>query len=661
MFGTRPLTPNSAGITGPMNINAVIAHLVEMTPPQRKQFAQMHMDDPMLLSAAKFVDSQISKQAAAQAAQQMGAAPPPVNQQVVAQMAPQPPVPQAAPQPQAALQQAAPQVQPMPEESGIAQLPAPNMPSEYAAGGIVAFGGGGPVDPKVFADFLKSLGKTPSDFANALPQERAAIQQQYDAARSAANAGPQRLPTVTPPAQAAAAAEEPGIGYRLGQLTRQGLNRVGSAISEGLPRVGIGALAALTAGNENQNTREDEIMAAIHGESYKGKPYNKKDAEALLKEMNVSGVKLKEAPAAPAPAKNDRTKRDPANYAPAPPEKTDAAPEKKQGIDQLRADKVGGVSQTQAAPDYASTYSNILKAQGNPRDNLPPEIAEIGDLARAQRDKAMALADKQSEGLNALVSARQARQDAREKNIAEQEAINPWMAMITGGLGIAQSKGKGLSGLAEGAQLGVNQYMLEAKYTNAQRQKLEDARDALQDLKYNAETMTNKDRLAAENSLTQGLMAVKDATVKHIQHKEDVDQRTAGHIFDAGVQQSLETQRQQFQARENALERQSRAAIAAQAADRLPGEVRAIKDLLGGGSYEAGLRKMQEITADKTGQVYAKMYVDHVADSRKAGVDPLSPIDFAKQVRGVIGATASQGASVVTTKAPLTTGVLGRP
>lgn len=596
MFGTRPLTPNSAGITGPININAVIAHLVEMTPPQRKQFAQMHMDDPMLLSAAKFVDSQISKQAAAQAAQQMGAAPPPVNQQVVAQMAPQPPVSQAAPQ-----------VQPMPEESGIAQLPAPNMPSEYAAGGIVAFGGGGPVDPKVFADFLKSLGKTPSDFANALPQERAAIQQQYDAARSAANAGPQRLPTVTPPAQAAAAAEEPGIGYRLGQLTRQGLNRVGSAISEGLPRVGIGALAALTAGNENQNTREDEIMAAIHGESYKGKPYNKKDAEALLKEMNVSGVKLKEAPAAPAPAKNDRTKRDPANYAPAPPEKTNTAPEKKQGIDQLRADKVGGVSQTQAAPDYASTYSNILKAQGNPRDNLPPEIAEIGDLARAQRDKAMALADKQSEGLNALVSARQARQDAREKNIAEQEAINPWMAMITGGLAIAQSKGKGLSGLAEGAQLGVNQYMLEAKYTNAQRQKLEDARDALQDLKYNAETMTNKDRLAAENSLTQGLMAVKDATVKHIQHKEDVDQRTAGHIFDAGVQQSLETQRQQFQARENALERQNRAAIASASAAaqeriaKMPGAQERLFATLGGGDAKKGFAFYTQAAAENKG------------------------------------------------------------
>ena len=518
MFGTRPLTPNSAGITGPININAVIAHLVEMTPPQRKQFAQMHMDDPMLLSAAKFVDSQISKQAAAQAAQQMGAAPPPVNQQVVAQMAPQPPVPQAAPQPQAALQQAAPQVQPMPEESGIAQLSAPNMPSEYAAGGIVAFGDGGPTTASgqdtplynpLFKQWMRALNESPS-----YQRYREMVEHPYTYGY-AGQSGPHprnKPPIAEPPAAPAAA-----------------------------PATSAGA-----------------------GQGRRGAPS-------------------------------------------APPEKTDAAPEKKQGIDQLRADKVGGVSQTQAAPDYASTYSNILKAQGNPRDNLPPEIAEIGDLARAQRDKAMALADKQSEGLNALVSARQARQDARERNIAEQEAINPWMAMITGGLGIAQSKGKGLSGLAEGAQLGVNQYMLEAKYTNAQRQKLEDARDALQDLKYNAETMTNKDRLAAENSLTQGLMAVKDATVKHIQHKEDVDQRTAGHIFDAGVQQSLETQRQQFQARENALERQNRAAIASASAAaqeriaKMPGAQERLFATLGGGDAKKGFAFYTQAAAENKG------------------------------------------------------------
>jgi len=655
MIGTRPLTPNSAGITGPMNINSVIAHLVELTPGQRKQFAQMHMDDTMLLSTVKYVDDQISKQAAAKAAQMVGAAPPPVNQQVVAQMAPQPPVRQAAPQPQATQQ---PQGQPLPEDVGIGQLPAPNMQG-MAAGGIVAFAEGG-LNPKVFADFLKTLGKTPSDFANALPQERATIQQQYEAARSAANAGPQRVPVSAAPAQAAAAAEEPGLAYRLGQATRQGLNRVGNAISEGMPRLGVGLAALLTPANENQNTREDEIMAAIHGESYKGKPYNKKDAEALLKEMNVSGVTLKDTPAPPAKAKDDRTKRDAANYTP-----VEAAPEKKTGVDQLRvpdvapAPAVAPTIQASSAPaasglDYNAAFSSALKAEGNPRDNLPPEIAEIGDLARAQQTKAMALADKQSEGLNALVSARQARQDAREQNIAQQEAMNPWLAMIMGGLETAQSTGKGISGIAKGGQSAVTQYMTEAKYTNAQRQKLDDARDALQELKYNGETMTNKDRLAAENAMTQGLMAVKDATVKHIAHKEELNLKTAGHKFDAMVQRDIETQReghqerveglrQKFESDIHASDNAQRLAIARMEvgaanarANQLPGEARTLM-ALGGGDLKRGMEMQAAIAAGKFNPMnaYVQYYLPGV--SKAQSLDPSVQAKSFDQFKAMLG------------------------
>jgi hypothetical protein len=551
----------------------------------------------------------------------------------------------------------------MPEESGIGQLPAPNMQgiARGAAGGIVAFGVGGPVDPKIFGDFLKSLGKTPSDFANALPQERAAIQQQYEAARSAANAGPQRVPVSAAPAQATAAAEQPGLGYRLGQATRQGLNRVGSFISEGAPRLGVGLAALLTPANENQNTREDEIMAAIHGESYKGKPYNKKDAEALLKEMKVSGVTLKDSGPAKLPDTGAGAGRGKQGGPDVPPE---AAPKEKTGIDQLRvapAPAVQPTIQASSAPaasglDYNAAFSSALKAEGNPRDNLPPEIAEIGDLARAQQVKAMALADKQSEGLNALVSARQARQDAREQNIAQQEAMNPWLAMIMGGLETAQSTGKGISGIAKGGQSAVTQYMTEAKYTNAQRQKLDDARDALQELKYNGETMTNKDRLAAENAMTQGLMAVKDATVKHIAHKEELNLKTAGHKFDAMVQRDIETQReghqtqlagqnQQFQLALNASDNAQRLAIAQmqeRAAgarlDKLSGEGR-LAEIIGSGTprgeqVKKGLEQL--IATQGTKFNMQNEYAKYISDWTKAGglTPKMSMAEYAAQYQG---------------------------
>jgi len=129
---------------GHTNVNAVIADLLKMDNAQRQQFAQHHADDPLMLSAAKFVDNKIKEQAQAYLAQQSGSAPPKVNEQVVQQMGPQTPQPQAQPQGQPQ-PQPQPQGQPqaaatLPENSGIAQLPAQNI-QKMAGGGIVAFAG----------------------------------------------------------------------------------------------------------------------------------------------------------------------------------------------------------------------------------------------------------------------------------------------------------------------------------------------------------------------------------------------------------------------------------------------------------------------------------------------------------------------------------------
>ena len=147
-----------------MNVDAMIAQLVKMTPEQRQQFAQEHMDDPISLSAAKYVDNQIKDQA--QKMVQPQGPMPPVNQQIarsIGQTAPptQPlmtPAPTPQQQPMQAQMQA--QMQPqqtaiaqqaqeaakggamysLPENSGIANLP---TKMNFADGGIVGYAGGG--------------------------------------------------------------------------------------------------------------------------------------------------------------------------------------------------------------------------------------------------------------------------------------------------------------------------------------------------------------------------------------------------------------------------------------------------------------------------------------------------------------------------------------
>jgi len=156
------LGTSDSGITAPMNINAVLAHLVKMSPQQRQAFAQDHSDDPLMLSAAKYVDNQIKDQAKEYMAQQNGA-PPKVNQQVVASMAP----PQPQPRPQQMAQAT------LPENSGIAQLPAPNM-QHMAGGGIVAFGDGGDIDGYDKGGSIQNAGSDTTAAYKAYAQAKAA-------------------------------------------------------------------------------------------------------------------------------------------------------------------------------------------------------------------------------------------------------------------------------------------------------------------------------------------------------------------------------------------------------------------------------------------------------------------------------------------------------
>ena len=164
-LGSMPF-PSISKVGQPMNVDAMIAQLVKMTPEQRQQFAQEHMDDPISLSAAKYVDNQIKDQA--QKMVQPQGPMPPVNQQIarsIGQTAPPTqPLMTLAPSPQQQPMQAQMQAQMQPQQTAIAQqaqvpetasgnathsLPEnsgiANLPAKmnFADGGIVGYAGGG--------------------------------------------------------------------------------------------------------------------------------------------------------------------------------------------------------------------------------------------------------------------------------------------------------------------------------------------------------------------------------------------------------------------------------------------------------------------------------------------------------------------------------------
>jgi hypothetical protein len=369
----QPLTPQSAGITGPMNINAVITHLIEMTPSQRKQFAQIHMDDPMMLSAAKFVDNQVNKQAQSLANQQTGAAPPPVNQQAVAQMS----------------------GSPMPEDTGIAQLPAENMPQEYAGGGIVAFADRGLVDTSP----------------------------QY---------------------------------------------------------VGVGG-----------------------GQGRRGAPIERPPVARQPVQRTAPPPAFQEAPYVP-----------------------------------------------QEKGDFGAMLQSAKTSQGPVVDPYAEQGAEIGRsrLAIANKDKEMA--KEREQGIEALLGKKEERVAEREERLKGQEGMNLNMSLINAGLAMMQSTGKGLAGIAEGAQKGVGQYTEGLRLSEASRQKIEDARDAHDDLRFNLKNMSSKEIQAAENAIEQAKITTTLEGISRLEKAFDISHKDAIAVYGAEMTERTAESNRAYQANE---------------------------------------------------------------------------------------------------------------
>ena len=580
----------SSGITAPMNINAVIAHLVEMTPPQRKQFAQLHMDDPMLLSAAKFVDNQISKQAAAMSAQQTGAAPPPVNQQVVAQMSPQPPAPQAAPMPQAGPQDEG-QGQPMPEDSGIAQLPAPNMEG-MADGGIVGYAEG--------------------DLVRGMPVSAQTAAMHEEMRRTGAAAGTGFRETVKP----------------IGTGIVEGVKAAGSAISD------VGSAIA--------NADKNYLQAKIdRNETLTGvEKAQAVRAGLVLKDYQPPKVNYP----LPKTEKNDRVKRDPANYAPA------AAPKEKKGIEQLRQETIPA---TQAIPPSAAeTPSQDLSLDRfMPAGSKRPSEADVEAINREQQKGA----EEALSGFNADLAKRGKAMEGQEARIAAREATskerldtNTNMSLINAGLAMMQSTGKGLAGIAEGAQVGTKQYQAGLRDYDTAKEKLDTARDLIEQYRRTEDTMNDKDRRALLKDINTTRAAGFQAVYNHNARMYGEDMATARSRLEMTVkQQEGAADRASAERRlamsESGADRRNAASIAASAAaaNRMPADVRAAQ-LLGGGDYEAGLRKMADIQAGKFNPMTA--YIQHYLPgvSKAQSLDPSVQAKSFPQFKAMLGMDATR-------------------
>jgi len=152
-----------------LNIKTLTDTLSRMELPQLQQYAKLHKDDPYIVSMALSIANQKKQMKAGQEGQAGMVPQPKVADQQIAQM------------------MAPPQQQMLPEESGIGQLPAPNMQG-MAGGGIVAFDEGG--DVPGYADGVFTGEEEMPEWLKTFPPE-SGIRRVYRAAKQYDKNNPQ--------------------------------------------------------------------------------------------------------------------------------------------------------------------------------------------------------------------------------------------------------------------------------------------------------------------------------------------------------------------------------------------------------------------------------------------------------------------------------------
>jgi hypothetical protein len=142
---------------------------------------------------------------------------------------------------------------------------------------------------------------------------------------------------------------------------------------------------------------------------------------------------------------------------------------------------------------------------------------------------------ERGKGIETLLKGKEERIAGREARLKEQDTTDLNMSIINAGLAMMQSTGKGLAGIAEGAQKGVGQFAESMKLSELARQKIEEARDAHDDLRFNLKNMSSKEIEAAELALEEGKIITTSETLSRLKDNLGIKDARATALFGAYI------------------------------------------------------------------------------------------------------------------------------
>ena len=592
-----------------INVNQITSTLARMQLPELQQYAALHKNDPYIVSLAMSVANQ-KKQAEVAKNGLAGMQPQPkvVDQQIAQMVAPPP---QQQMPPQMAQQQ-------LPEDSGIGQLPAQNMQG-MADGGIVGYADGGVPrfngmtgsvpqlgyeelaklyqrDPALAREAASRAGPMGQKFLTDLTKQfktvgvpAAVLEGGMIASMKAAS----DLSKYTTPEQRREMSSNPMLSAMSGDagaaaatMDAKRNNPSGPSTTPYLTQMknvagaGIDALGAMG---------KHLISAPGYGFSSMSKPGEVEPGRVAMPQSTISGTgDTTEIDNLAAQMQAEKAKTQPTGGQPTtgttggrptrPGANTGAGP----------ATPTGGIDTLKREEDAIARFKSNMVGSKETEVNKTTFLDELGAISKPAYDKATEMVDKEKSRLK----------EGREQDF--------YMALIEGGLAAAGESGpNGIQNIAKGFSKGASSYregLKEFRKASQENAKMEleltraEAAEKKGDIKTYYERMDKyQDRqLKRDDIINQGIAQITNTSLQG-QNQKDIAHISGGY--------------------------QLRAAS-------MPGANERLFATLGGGTDQAsvlkGLQRFQEAQTDKTGLGFAKLYVDHVSESNKAGMTPMT-------------------------------------
>jgi hypothetical protein len=538
-----------------LNVEQITSRLAQMPDAALQKYAAMNKNDPYIMALAVSESNRRKQMRQAAQAQQGQMQQPKVVDAAVQSMA-----------------------QPMPEDTGIARLPAGNM--NFAGGGIVAFADGGEVEryngntrslipPSASSEFAipgMMLPSTPF-----LPQ---------------AGSGQNETPWLRRQFQDA---QEQGFQYQLAQAQARMAAGVGTASDRAIIDEAARKQAKPTA------VPQTEVAA---------------NAPAVNRSL-LNTAESRMAPPAPAPAPSvDKAapKVDTTRRVPGAPKAPAAAPA-------ATATQDAGLAALDPTKMFADAMKGLRTADRPEKDMLEQLNKDRKSAAEQELASERALERRFADAYRG----RRERLDTREAEFGRMKDQNFGLALLQAGAAMMSTRGNVGTAIGKGIQAGSQQYVAGLDKLNAAKDKLSDARDRLDDLQLNRDEMSARSIQKAENKIRDTAIAGQENMIRYIMERDKVDRETAAKIVDSQIQIGLTKIKEEGANIRTDKEIQGRI-TAARIGNQPPAQMQ-IAMALGNGDLEAGFRKIKEIEAGKFS--VANSYADYLRAF--AGKETLTP------------------------------------